>query len=214
MEKEILNGRRIAILATDGFEHSELMEPRTALKNAGAEVHVISLEAGSIKGWKDKDWAGTVKVDLTLADADPDDYDALMLPGGVINPDVLRMNEDAIDFVCSFLEDNKPIAAICHGPQILIETSILGGRRMTSWPSLKTDLMNAGAEWVDEEVVVDQGLITSRKPEDLPAFNEKMIEVFAGIEPEARGSVEDADEVVLYESGHDSGNETRTTFRH
>jgi protease I len=179
MAENQLTGRKVAILATDGFEQSELLEPKKALEEAGAEVKVVSPKDGKIKGWKHTDWGETVKVDLSLEDVDAQDFDALMLPGGVMNPDSLRMNERAVEFVKSFTAEGKPIAAICHGPWTLIETGILKGRTVTSWPSLKTDLMNAGAEWVDREVVVDQGLVTSRKPDDIPAFNEKMIEEFS-----------------------------------
>lgn len=174
-----LNGTKVAILATDGFEQSELKEPREALINAGADVHVVSLKSGQIKGWKDGNWGEAIDVDKTLKEVRPGDYDALVLPGGVINPDKLRIEKDAVSFVQDFVSKGKPIASICHGPQTLIETGVVEGRRMTSWPSLKTDLINAGAIWVDEEVVTDQGLVTSRKPSDIPAFNKKMIEEFA-----------------------------------
>lgn len=171
-----LTNKKVAILATHGFEESELTSPKEALEQAGAEVHVISPESGSIKAWKDKDWGKEVKVDKLLADAHAEDYDALMLPGGVMNPDKLRMEKDAVAFASRFFEQGKPIAAICHGPQTLIETGMLKGREVTSFPSLKTDLENAGATWVDKEVVTDKGLVTSRTPQDLPAFNKKMIE--------------------------------------
>lgn len=174
-----LQGKRVAILSTDGFEQSELFEPLKALKEAGADVQIVSIKAGEIKGWKHTDWGEKIKVDLVLEDASADDFDALMLPGGVINPDKLRIEEKAVQFVKAIAEAGKPIAAICHGPQTLIETGVLIGRTMTSWPSLKTDLINAGANWIDEEVVVDNGLVTSRKPDDIPAFNRKMIEEFA-----------------------------------
>ncbi|HEY7166525.1 MAG TPA: type 1 glutamine amidotransferase domain-containing protein [Candidatus Binatia bacterium] len=174
-----LDGKKIAILATDGFEQSELTEPKKALEDAGAETFVISLKSGEIKGWKHTDWGDKVPVDLTVDEANPDDFDALVLPGGVMNPDRLRWNDRAVDFVKSIYQEAKPIAAICHGPWTLIEAGVARNRRMTSWPSLKTDLKNAGADWVDEEVVVDRGVITSRKPDDIPAFNKKMIELFA-----------------------------------
>jgi protease I len=174
-----LNGKKVAILATDGFEQAELFEPKKALEDAGAEVKVIAPKDGEIKGWNHTDWGKSCKVDLSLEDAEADDFDALLLPGGVMNPDHLRMNEKAVEFVQNFVNSDKPIAAICHGPWTLIETGFVKGKRMTSWPSLKTDLKNAGAEWVDEEVVVDQGLVTSRKPDDIPAFNSKIIEEFA-----------------------------------
>lgn len=173
-----LSGKKVAILSADGFEQSELFEPKEALEKAGAVVQVVSLKSGEIKGWKGKDWGKSIKVDVSLDEADPQKFDALMLPGGVINPDRLRIEPKAVEFVRSFFSEGKPIAAICHGPQTLIETGMIAGRRLTSWPSLKTDLLNAGAEWVDEEVVSDQGLVTSRKPADIPAFNRKMIEEF------------------------------------
>jgi len=174
-----LAGKTIAIVATDGFEQSELTEPLKALQNAGAEAHVIAPNSGKIQGMKHDEKGDKVRVDKTLAEADASDYDALVLPGGVTNPDTLRIDSKAIAFIRRFVEDGKPIAAICHGPWTLIEAGGVQGRRMTSWPSLKSDLKNAGAEWVDEEVVVDSGLVTSRKPDDLPAFCAKMIEEIA-----------------------------------
>lgn len=186
MDNMKLKGRRVAVLATDGFEQSELFEPKKALEEAGAEVKVVSPKDGEIKGWKRTDWGDACKVDLSLEDARAEDFDALMLPGGVMNPDRLRMNEEAIKFIRGFTMTGKPIAAICHGPWTLIDAGYVTGKRMTSWPSLRTDLSNAGAKWVDEEVVVDHGLVTSRKPEDIPAFNRKMIEEFCeGIHPQA-----------------------------
>jgi protease I len=179
MNRLELDGCKVAILATDGFEQSELFEPKQALVEAGADVEIVSIKNGEIKAWKDKDWGEYVAVDREVYGADASEYDALMLPGGVINPDRLRTDQDAVRFVKSFLESGKPIAAICHGPQLLIETKALEGKTLTSWPSLKTDLENAGATWVDEEVVTDQGLVTSRKPADIPAFIRKMIEEFA-----------------------------------
>jgi protease I len=179
MNRLELDGCRVAVLATDGFEQSELFEPKQALVEAGADVEIVSIKNGEIKAWKDKNWGEMLAVDREVYGADPDDYDALMLPGGVINPDTLRMDQDAVRFVKSFLESGKPIAAICHGPQMLIETRAIQGRTLTSWPSLRTDLENAGATWVDEEVVTDHGLVTSRKPDDIPAFIRKMIEEFA-----------------------------------
>ncbi|WP_141734116.1 type 1 glutamine amidotransferase domain-containing protein [Oligoflexus tunisiensis] len=179
MASQHLKGQRVAILTTDGFEQSELLEPRKALEAAGAQVDVVAPKGGSVKGWNHTDWGETVKVDVELSEAHADEYAALMLPGGVMNPDRLRMDEEAVQFVQSFVDARKPIAAICHGPQILIETGVVKGRQMTSWPSLKTDLINAGAQWMDQEVVTDQGLVTSRKPADIPAFNRKMIEEFA-----------------------------------
>ena len=174
-----LRGVRVAILATDGFEQSELLVPREALIKAGAQADIVSLKAGDIQGMKHDEKGEKVRVDRTLDEARADDYQALVLPGGVANPDQLRVDEKAVDFVRTFVAQGKPIAAICHGPWTLIEAGGVRGRKVTSWPSLKTDLRNAGAEWVDQEVVVDNGLITSRKPDDLPAFCEKMIEEFA-----------------------------------
>ena len=174
-----LDGKKVAILATNGFEQSELFEPKKALEEAGAEVSIISLESGEIKGWDEKDWGKSIAVDLTVNEADPNDFDALQLPGGVMNPDKLRMNKKAVSFVKSFFESGKPVAAICHAPWTLIEADVVKGRTITSWASLKTDLENAGAKWVDQEVVVDNGLVSSRNPDDLPAFNKKMIEEFA-----------------------------------
>ena len=167
--------KRIAILATNGFEQSELMDPRESLKTAGYTVDVVSPEAGSIRGWKDKDWGDTVAVDVALADADAKDYDALVLPGGVINPDKLRMDPAALDFIRAFADDDKVIAAICHAPWLLVETGIAKDRDVTSWPSVRTDLENAGGRWRDEAVVEDGNLITSRKPEDIPAFSRAVI---------------------------------------
>jgi len=174
-----LENRRVAILTEEGFEQVELTSPKSALKDAGAIVHVISPKSGKIKAWDKTNWGIEVDVDKQLDEVKPDDYDALMLPGGVLNPDKLRQNKEAVAFVTAFLKEGKPVAAICHGPQMLIETGLIKGRKLTSFPSLQTDLKNAGAEWVDEEVVVDNGLVTSRKPDDLPAFNKKMIEEFA-----------------------------------
>lgn len=182
-----LDTKKVAILATDGFEQSELFEPMKALKAAGADVKIVSLKSGKIKGWNHTDWGDTLAVDLTVENANSDDFDALMLPGGVMNPDRLRANADAVAFVREFSEAGKPIAAICHGPWTLVEAGVVEGRRMTSYHSIKTDLINAGAEWVDEEVVNDHGLVTSRKPDDIPAFNRKMIEEFAeGLHGKAR----------------------------
>ncbi|KYG63634.1 glutamine amidotransferase [Bdellovibrio bacteriovorus] len=174
-----LKGRKVAILATDGFEESELFDPKKALDEAGAQTTVVSLKKGEIKAWKDKNWGKSIAVDLSLDEADAEDFDALLLPGGVMNPDKLRNDEKAVAFAQSFVDDEKPIAAICHGPQLLIETGILSGRRVTSFPSVKTDIINAGGDWHDAEVITDNGLVTSRKPDDIPAFNKKMIEEFA-----------------------------------
>lgn len=173
-----LTNVKAAVLATDGFEQVELTRPVEALKAAGATVHVVAPKAGSIQGWQHFDKGDQVPVDRTLDEADPDGYDALVLPGGVINPDQLRLVPEAIDFVRAFVTGGKPIAAICHGPWTLIDAGGVAGRRMTSWPSLRADLTNAGAQWVDEPVVTDQGLVTSRKPDDLDAFCAKMIEEF------------------------------------
>jgi protease I len=174
-----LEGKKIAILATDGFEQSELLEPKKCLSEAGADVEVVSLEEGEIRGWNHTDWGESVAVDKTLETVSPDDYDGLVLPGGQINPDLLRANAAAVQFVRKFSETKKPIAAICHAPWLLIEAGIIRSRRATSYKSIKTDMKNAGADWVDEAVVVDEGLITSRNPDDLPAFCEKAIEEFA-----------------------------------
>jgi protease I len=174
-----LEGRKVAVLATDGFEQSELEKPVEALKAEGAEVEIVSPKAGEIQGYEHHEKGRTVGVDRELQSADAAAYDAIVLPGGVINPDALRLEPKAIDFVRSFAQAGKPIAAICHGPWTLINAEAVEGKKMTSWPSLQVDLQNAGADWVDQEVVVDQGLVTSRKPDDLPAFCAKMIEEFA-----------------------------------
>ena len=174
-----LDGKNIAILvANEGIEQVELTEPRRALEEAGATVELIAPEAGEAQAFNHLDKADTFPVDRTVADADADDYDGLMLPGGVANPDSLRTEDDAVAFVRSFFESGKPVAAICHAPWTLVEAGVVGGRRLTSWPSIQTDIRNAGGEWVDEEVVVDSGLVTSRKPDDLPAFTAKMVEEF------------------------------------
>jgi protease I len=181
-----LKGRRVAILATNGFEQSELIEPRAALDRAGAKTVIVAPKPGSIRGWKHKEWGDEVAVDLTVDKANPDDFDALMLPGGVLNPDQLRLVPAAVKFVRAFFEADKPVAAICHAPIMLIEANVLRDRHVTSWPSIKTDVINAGGKWTDEQVVVDRGLVTSRKPDDIPAFNTKMIEEFAEGTPAAR----------------------------
>lgn len=175
-----LKGKKIAILATDGFEQVELMEPRKALDEAGATTVVVSPKGGEIKGWEFKDWGDTVKVDKALEDANPNDYDALVLPGGVINPDHLRMDPKAVNFVRQFVSTGKTVAAICHGPWTLLEAGALKGKTVTSWPSLKTDLKNAGANWIDQEVVTDGNFIFSRKPDDLPAFSNAIIKSLGG----------------------------------
>jgi protease I len=174
-----LAGKRIAVLATHGFEQSELLEPRRAFEQAGARVEVVSPETGAIRGWKHKEWGDEVKVDRALGEARPDEYDGLLLPGGVMNPDRLRMNPEAVQFVRAFFDQGKPIAAICHGPWLLVEANVLKGLKLTSWPSLQTDIRNAGGEWVDQECMNDRGIVTSRKPDDIPAFNRKAIEEFA-----------------------------------
>jgi len=179
MAEQKLNGTRIAALVDNGFEEVELTDPKKALERAGAHVDIVSPHSGKVKGWQHTKWGDDFKVDRPLAQTSADDYDGLLLPGGVMNPDKLRVNAQAVEFVRAFVESGKPIAAICHGPWTLIEAGAVRGKRMTSWPSLRTDLKNAGASWVDEMVVVDNGLVTSRKPEDIPAFNEKAIEEFA-----------------------------------
>ena len=171
-----LSGKRVAILATNGFEQSELEKPKAALEEAGATTTVVSPEDDEIMGWDEDDWGDSVKVDQKLADAHAEDFDALLLPGGVQNPDTLRTLPAAVKFVRAFFEAGKPVAAICHGPQLLIEAGVVDHRTLTSFPSIKTDLTNAGANWVDQEVVSDNGLVTSRRPSDIPRFNEKMIE--------------------------------------
>ena len=171
-----LQGKKVAILTETGFEEVELTSPKQALEEAGAEVQIISPQKETVKAWDHDHWSIELKVDKHIDDAQVDDYDALMLPGGVLNPDKLRTNKNAVNFAKDFIDSGKPVAAICHGPQTLIETGLLDGRTLTSYPSIKTDLENAGADWVDREVVVDNGLVTSRSPKDLPAFNRKMIE--------------------------------------
>lgn len=175
-----LSGKTVAILATHGFEQSELETPLEVLKREGAKVDVISPRAGKITGWSKRDWGGSVKVDKALADANADDYDAIVLPGGVMNPDTLRADPEAVAFVREVFASGKPTCAICHGPWTLVETGLLEGRTVTSYKTLKTDLRNAGAYWVDREVVIDHGLVTSRSPEDLPAFTRAMVEEIAG----------------------------------
>jgi protease I len=174
-----LKGKHIAFLFTEGAEQPEVVEPLEAVKKAGADVDIVSLEKGEVQMWKHFDKGDTIKADKAVKDAKADDYDGLVLPGGVANPDQLRADTDAVKFVRAFFEQDKPVGVICHGPWMLVETGVAKGRKVTSWPSLRTDLRNAGAEWVDEEVVVDNGLVTSRKPDDLPAFNAKLVEEFA-----------------------------------
>jgi protease I len=180
-----LQGKRVAFMATDGVEQIEYTEPRKAVEAAGAEVHLVSLRSGIIQGFNHLDKGDTFKVDLTVKDADPGDYDGLVLPGGVANPDTLRLDQDAVAFARAFFEAGKPVAAICHAPWTLVEADVVMGRTLTSWPSLRTDIRNAGGNWVDEEVHVDAGLVTSRKPADLPAFCAKTVEEFReGVHPE------------------------------
>lgn len=174
-----LKGKRFAVLATDGVEQSEFTKPIKAITEAGGEPVVVSIKTGDIKAWSRKEWGESFPVDLTVDSVSADEFAGLVLPGGVMNPDTLRMNEQAVEFVKDFYDAKKPIAAICHGPWMLVEADVVKGKKVTSWPSLQTDLRNAGAEWVDEEVVVDQGMVTSRKPDDLPAFTAKMVEEFA-----------------------------------
>lgn len=177
MEK--LKGKTVAILTENGFEEVELTSPKKALEEAGATVHIVSPQKEKVKGWDHDHWSIELPVDKNISDAQSGDYDALMLPGGVLNPDQLRRNDAAVEFAKDFIETGKPVAAICHGPQLLIETGLLEGRDLTSFPSVQTDLKNAGANWHDREVIVDNGLVTSRSPKDLEAFNKKMIEEIA-----------------------------------
>lgn len=174
-----LQGTKVAILITDGFEQVEMTEPRKALEDEGAETVIVSPKDGRVKGWQHTDWGDEFPVDRPLSAARADDFDALLLPGGVMNPDHLRQDRKAVDFVRDFFQAHKPVAAICHGPWMLAEAGVVEGRRVTSFPSIQTDLKNAGANWVDQEVVTDQGLVTSRNPDDIPAFNRKMVEEFA-----------------------------------
>ena len=171
-----LQGKKVAIITENGFEEVELTSPKKALEAAGATVHIVSPQQQKVKAWNHDHWTVELPVDVVLNNANPNDYDALMIPGGVINPDQMRVNKDCVNFAAQFLESGKPVGAICHGPQLLIETGMLRGRRMTSYPSVRTDLENAGAQWVDREVVVDHGLVTSRSPKDLEAFNRKLVE--------------------------------------
>jgi protease I len=174
-----LDGIRVAILATDGFEQSELFDPRRALDQAGASTEVVSLKSGEIKGWNHKEWGQTIAVDKTVDSVDAKNFDALLLPGGVMNPDNLRMDAKAVAFVKAFFAAKKPVAAICHGPWMIVEAGAAKGRTLTSWPSLKTDIQNAGGRWVDQETVVDGNLVTSRNPNDIPAFNREVAKLFA-----------------------------------
>lgn len=177
--KKNVEGKRVAILAADGFEESELKSPKAALIEAGVKVDVISLEKGEVRGWSNKDWSGTCPVDKVITEVKADDYDMLVIPGGMYNPDTLRTDQNALRFTRDFFEQHKPVAAICHGPWVLISAGVVDGRTMTSYPSIKDDLGNAGAKWVDKEVVVDKGLVTSRSPKDLEAFNKKVLEELA-----------------------------------
>ena len=181
-----LRGVKVAILVTDGFEQVELTKPKDALDAAGAKTLIVSPKDGQVRGWNFTDWGKNLPVDLKLDEAKPEDFDALLLPGGVINPDALRIEPKAVAFIKTFFDAGKPVASICHGPWTIIETGAARGRRMTSWPSLKSDLKNAGADWVDEQVTVDRNLVTSRKPEDIPAFNAKMIELFSQVGAQGR----------------------------
>jgi protease I len=189
MARNDLNGKRVAILATDGVEQVELTEPRKALDDAGATTIVVSPKEGKIKAWQHDHWGDEIPVDRALSEANPADFDALMLPGGVMNPDHLRTDKQAVQFVKAFFQAGKPVAAICHGPWLLVEADVVRNRNLTSWPSLQTDIRNAGGDWVDREVVTDMGLVTSRKPDDIPAFNRKMVEEFAeGVHTAAAGA--------------------------
>jgi protease I len=174
-----LEGKRVAILVADGFEQVEMTKPRDALKEAGAETKIVSLKSGKIQGMNHMEKGDKFDVDRTLDETRPEEFDALMIPGGLYNPDAMRINEKALGFARHFFREGKPVAVICHGPQVLINADVVRGRKMTSWPAIQMDMRNAGARWVDEEVVVDNGLVSSRKPDDIPAFNRKMIEEFA-----------------------------------
>ena len=188
-QKQTLQGKKVAILVADGFEQVELTGPRQALDAAGAQTRVVSPKKDKVRAWNSTNWGDELKVDVPLEQARPEDFDALLLPGGVMNPDTLRMDDKAVDFAAAFFEAGKPVASICHGPWMVIETGAAMGRRIAAWPSLKTDLANAGAEWVDEEVCVDGNLVTSRKPDDIPAFNREMLALFAK-SPEALGEAQ------------------------
>ncbi len=177
---DTLKGKKVAILAADMFERVELEEPRKALEDAGADVEIVSIHDGEIKGFDHFDPANTLKVDRTIEEVSPGDFDALLIPGGVGNPDQLRGDENAVSFVRGFHDSGKPLAVICHGPWMLVESGVVRGKRITSWPTLQTDVRNAGGDWVDEEVVVDGTLVTSRKPDDIPAFNREMLRIFSG----------------------------------
>jgi protease I len=192
MPQQQLRGTRVAILATDGVEQVELERPRDALREAGADVELVSPKKDKIKAWDTDHWSHEIDVDRSLDNARPADFDALMLPGGVMNPDKLRIIPQAVEFVRAFFDEGKPVAAICHAPWMLVEAHVVRGRSLTSWPSLRTDILNAGADWVDREVVVDGGLVTSRKPDDIPAFNREMIRDFAEGRAASRPGSQDA----------------------
>jgi protease I len=181
-----LSGKKVAILCTDGVEQVELTKPRKALEDAGAQTRIVSPKSGKIKGWNFTGWGDEFDVDVPLDQVKPDDYDCLLLPGGVMNPDTLRMVPEAVDMVKSFCQEGKPVASICHGPWMLVEADVVRGRTLTSWPSLRTDIRNAGGNWVDREVVSERGIVTSRKPDDLPEFNRSMIELFSRGRQEVR----------------------------
>jgi protease I len=203
MADQTLSGKRIAFLATDGVEQVELTDPWEAVKSAGATPELVSLKSGKIQAWNHDKKGKKLKVDKTLEDATAEDYDGLVLPGGVMNPDTLRMFDEAVDFVRDFYKQGKPIAAICHGPWLLVEADLCDGRTLTSWPSVKTDIRNAGGNWVDQELVVDNGIVTSRKPDDLPAFCAKAVEEFA----EGRHERDDAESLVS--ATHQGGEKRR-----
>jgi protease I len=186
MADDTLHGLKVAILVADGFEQVELMEPRAALDDAGADTRVVSPKSSKVRGWNFTDWGDDLPVDVPLERAQAQEFDALLLPGGVMNPDHLRMIPRAVEFVRAFFDAGKPVAVICHGPWTIIEAGVARGRRIASWPSLKTDLRNAGAEWLDQEVVVDRNLVSSRKPDDIPAFNREMIALFNRAPVQAR----------------------------
>jgi protease I len=187
-----LDGKKVAILVTDGFEQVEMTKPREALDEAGAETKIVSLKPGKIQGMHHADKGDKFDVDLTLDEARPEEFDALLIPGGLMNPDALRSNDDALEFTRHFFREGKPVAAICHGPWVLIDAGVVRGRTLTSWPAIKNDVKNAGGKWINEEVVVDNGLVTSRKPDDIPAFNKKMIEEFCEGRREAMATVASA----------------------
>lgn len=195
-----LDGKKVAILVADGFEQVEMTKPREALEDAGAETRIVSIKSGKVQGVHHDEKGDRFDVDVTLDDARAGDFDALLIPGGLMNPDAMRQEESALEFVRRFFQGGKPVAVICHGPQVLINADLVRGRTMTSWPALKVDLKNAGANWIDEEVVVDNGLVSSRKPDDIPAFNKKMIEEFAEGQHEAKQEPAEASAPVALET--------------